>query len=59
MFKTKILQLIDKDLDNSKHWGCNFNCLEQPWCCEDNNPVTRYICYKNMFISTHIAELLI
>ena len=34
MFMTKILQLTDKDLDNFKHWGCNFNCLEQPWCCE-------------------------
>ena len=46
MFITKILQLIDKNLDNFKHWGCDFNCLEQPWCCENDNPVTKYVCYK-------------
>ena len=26
--------------------GCEFNCIEQPWICENNNPVTRYVCYK-------------
>ena len=46
MFMTKILQLTDKDLDNFKHWGCGFICLEQPWCCDISNPVTRYVCYK-------------
>ena len=46
MFINKILQLIDKDLENFKHWGCEFNCLEEPWKCRNNNPVTRYVCYK-------------
>ena len=46
MFINKILQLIDMNLDNFKHWGCEFNCLDQPWLCGNNNPVTRYICYK-------------
>ena len=46
MFINKILQLIDKNLDNFKHWGCEFNCLDQPWLCENNNPVTKYVCYK-------------
>ena len=46
MFMTKILQLIDKNLDTSKHWGYDFNCVKQPCNCEKNNPVTRYVCYK-------------
>ena len=46
MFITKILQLIDKNLDNFKDWGCDFNCLEQPWFCESKDPVSRYVCYK-------------
>ena len=43
---TKILQLIDKNLDNFKDWGCDFNCLEQPWLGESKDPVSRYVCYK-------------
>ena len=46
MFITKILQQIDKDIDNFKQWGCDFNCIEQPWTCTNNNPVTKYVCYK-------------
>ena len=46
MFINKILQQVDKDLNNFKHWGCNFNCLEEPWNCTNNNPVTKYVCYK-------------
>ena len=46
MFINKILQLIDKDINTFKHWGCDFNCLEQPWKCESINPVTRFVCYK-------------
>ena len=34
MFINKILQLIDKDINNFKHWGCEYN------------PVTRFVCYK-------------
>ena len=30
MLATKILQLTDKNLDNFKHWGCDFNCVKQP-----------------------------
>ena len=46
MFINKILQLIDKDLNNFRHWGCEFNCLEQPWLCGNTNPVNKYVCYK-------------
>ena len=46
MFINKILQLIDKDINNFKHWGCNFNCLKEPWKCNNTNPVTRFVCYK-------------
>ena len=46
MFINKILQLIDKDINNFKHWGCDFSCYEQPWKCRNNNPVTKYVCYK-------------
>ena len=30
MFMNKILQLIDNNLDNFKHWGCDINCVKQP-----------------------------
>ena len=46
MLLNKILQLIDKNLNNFKHWGCEFNCVDQPYKCENNNPVTRHVCYK-------------
>ena len=46
MFITKILQLIDRNLSNFKHWGCNFNCVKSPCNCENNSPVCRYVCYK-------------
>ena len=45
MLMTKILQLIDKNLDNFKHWVCDIICLKQPCYCE-NNPVSRYVCYN-------------
>ena len=40
MLMNKILHLIDKNLDIFEHWGCDFKCLEQPWSCENINPVT-------------------
>ena len=46
MFINQILQIIDKDINNFKHWGCNYNCLEEPWKCNNNNTVTKYVCYK-------------
>ena len=46
MLMRKILELIDKNLDNFKHWGCDFSCLEQPWSCEIKNPITTFVCYK-------------
>ena len=46
MFMNKILQLIDKILDNFTHWGCDLNCVKQPCNCENIYPVTRYVCYK-------------
>ena len=45
MFISIILQQTDKNLDNFKHWECYFSCVKQPCNCENNNPVTRYICY--------------
>ena len=46
MFRTKILQLVDKNPDNFKEWGCEINCVKSPCYCKNNNPVTRYVCYK-------------
>ena len=46
MFIYKIIQLIDKDINNFKLWGCDFNCLEEPWKCKNSNPDTKYVCYK-------------
>ena len=46
MFINKLLQLIHKDINNFKHWACNFNGVEEPWKCHNNNPVTKYVCYK-------------
>ena len=46
MFIYEKLQLIDKNINNFKHWGCDFNCLEQPWKCRNNYPVTKHVCYK-------------
>ena len=46
MLLTRLLQLIDKNLDFFKDWGCDFNCLNQPWCCKNKDPVSRYVCYK-------------
>ena len=44
-----MLQLIDKNFDNFKHWGCDFTCVKQPCNCDNKNPVSSYVCYK--FIS--------
>ena len=33
MIMTKILHLIDKKLDNFKHWAGDFNCVKQPCYC--------------------------
>ena len=44
MFINKILQLIDKDINNFKHWGCDFSCLEEPWKCRNTNPVNKNVC---------------
>ena len=46
MLMSKILQLIDKNLENFKHWGCDFNCVKQPCYCKNNHPVWRNVCYK-------------
>ena len=55
MFIKKILQLIDKNLDIFKQWGCDFNCIEQPWKCKNNNPVTKSVCYK-LYSQVHIQS---
>ena len=46
VFMTKILQLIDKNLDSFKHWGCAFNCVKQPCNCKKINLVCTYLYYK-------------
>ena len=46
MFISKIVQLINKDVNNFKHWACDFNCIKDPWTCHNTNPVTRFVCYK-------------
>ena len=46
MFITKLLQLIDKNPDNFKHWGCDFNCVKSPYKFRNTNPVCRYMCHK-------------
>ena len=46
MLINKILQLIDKNPDNFRHWACNFICVNQPCNCENKNPVGKYVCYK-------------
>ena len=43
---TKKLHLIDKNLDKFKHWGCDFNCVNQPCYCKNNNLLTRYLYCK-------------
>ena len=46
MLATEILQLIDKNHDSFKDWGCKINCVKPPCHCKNKNPVTRYVCYK-------------
>ena len=46
MFATKIIQRIDKNRDNFKHWGCDFNCVKRSCYCKNNNPLCRYVCYR-------------
>ena len=48
MIATKMLQQIDKNLDNFKHLACENNCLDIDRIrnCKNTNPVTRYVCYK-------------
>ena len=45
MLMTKILQLIDMNLDDFIQWVCDFNCVKQPCYCKIENPVCRYVCY--------------
>ena len=52
MFLTKILQLIDKNLDNFKHWGCDFNCAKQQCYCK------KIILYVDMFVINYIRKYL-
>ena len=42
---TQILQLIDKNHDSFKDWGCKFNCFKQH-SCSKINPPSRYVCYN-------------
>ena len=46
MLATKILQLIDKNLDSFKDWGCDFYYIKQACYCKNKDPVSRYVCYK-------------
>ena len=46
MLMTNILQLIDRKPDFFKEWGCKFNCVKSPCYRENNDPITRYVCFK-------------
>ena len=46
MLASKILQSIDKNPVNFKYWGCQINCVKSTCHCKNNNPATRYVCYK-------------
>ena len=46
MLMTKKKQLIDENLDVLKQWGCDKICVKSSCYCENNNPVSRYVCYK-------------
>ena len=46
MFLTKILQLIDKNPDNFKHWSCSTSCCRAVCYFRNSNAVTRYVCFK-------------
>ena len=46
MFKSKILQLIDKNPDNFTDWACPTYCSKAVCCCKNTNPVIRYMSYK-------------
>ena len=46
MLVTKVLQLTDNNLDNFKHWGCDFNCVKLPCNCDNKDPVSRYVCFN-------------
>ena len=46
MFIAKIIRLIDRNLDNFKHWGFDFICEKFACNCANNNPVCKYVCYE-------------
>ena len=46
MLRTKQIQLIDRNPDIFKDWGCKINCVKSPCHCKNIDPVTRYVCYK-------------
>ena len=32
--------------DNFKNWGCKIFSVRAPCYCKNNDPVSRYVCYK-------------
>ena len=46
MLMTKILQLIDKKVNNFKDCGCKINCVKSSWFCTNKDLVTRYVCFE-------------
>ena len=46
MLATKKLQLIDENPDEFKNWCCDFNCVKQPCKRDNEDPVSRHLCYK-------------
>ena len=46
MLATEILPMIDKNLDNFKYCGCDFNCVKQLYKCDNKGTVSRYVCYN-------------
>ena len=46
MLITEELKSTDKNPDNFKDWGCQFNCFNFPSYCK-YSPVSRYACFKS------------
>ena len=44
LLEYKMLQLIDKNLDTFKQWGCKNNCVKSPCFCKNRDPVTGNVC---------------
>ena len=51
MLITKLIQIFDKNPEDSEDWKCKLVRLHQPSFCKRNNPVSRYVFY-NLYNTT-------